>query len=675
VSQYDTQIEKILDSCQLRLSNLKPSEWYELNMVMPQGSAYAGAYRYRRSPYLREIVDHLSKDSNAHTIAVMKGAQIGVSAGVLTPSIGYVIAEDPSNILFMTGHADLSDEAMVKIDQMIDNCGIRHLIRPSVMRAKNSRTGDTNKTKEFAGGTLWSGSATNHNLLRQRDVRVVILDDADAAKRSGKDTGNLLSLVDQRTAAYAMRRKVYHVSTPQVKGASNIEDSYLLGDQRRYKIQCPCCGDHIALEWETKVIGSETEKAGITWQTNEHGKLILDSVGYVCQLCGGFFDDSGKADWLLEKGHGGTAYWEATADPSNEGYYSYHVSALYAPVGMFDWKHYVGKYLEANPVGGVQDSRKHQTFVNVVLGQTYEEESVELKASDLQRNQRDYAPFTIPESLSVKDGNGKIITLTMAADLNGKENDARLDWEVVGWSESGSSYSVAHGSIGTFVPRERGEGVDRQHWTYQQGSQWSVWPEFNKVFDRVWTTDTGRKMQAIICGVDAGYQSEYVYPFVESHNRLMYALKGDVSTRYTPYTRDAKTFKAARERSKMFILEPNLLKDELARLMGLRWDDKSGDIQPNGFLNFPRSEMGLYQFSNYFSHFEAEKRVTQTTAAGEPTGTRWEKKDSNVQNHLFDCRLYNMAIRDILVDKVGRELKAKEFSWSDYADVVMGRVK
>jgi len=671
MSDYTLQFDRVLDACRLQLSNLKPSEWYEANMVMPQGSAFAGPYRYRRSPYLREIIDCLGKDHPAHTISVMKGAQIGVSAGVLTPAIGYTMAQEPSNMLFMTGHADLSKEAMVKIDQMIDACGIRHLIRPSTLRAKNSRTGDTDSTKEFAGGTLWSGSATNHNLLRQRDVRVIIVDDADAAKKSGKDTGNTMALIEQRAAAYAMKRKIFYVSTPQIKGQSIIEETYLLGDQRRYNVECPCCGERIPLEWEVKLTGSETEKAGITWKLDEAQKLIHDSVGYICQSCGGFFDDSGKQE-LLEGG-----IWIPTSEPSTEGYYSYHISALYAPVGMFDWRHYVNEYVKANPAGAVRDARKHQTFVNVVLGQTYEDEAVELKASDLQRNQRDYVPYTIPESLSVKDGNGKIITLTLGADLNGKEDDARLDWEVVAWSESGATYSVAHGSIGTFVPRERGQGADRQRWTYRKASQWSVWPEFTKVFDTVFNTDTGRKMQAIIGGVDCGHLSEYVYPYVDEHNRLMFAVKGDVvaGRAFTPYTRDAKTFKPARERAKMFILEPNLLKDQLAQMMGLKWNQGSGDPQPSGFMNFPRSENGLYQYTNFFSHFEAEKRVTETSATGEPKGTKWEKKDSNVQNHLFDCRVYNIAIKDILLDKVGKELKAKDFTWADYADVVLGRVK
>jgi len=635
-------------------------------MVMPQGSAFPGPYRYRRSPYLREIVDRFSKDDPCHTITVMKGAQIGVSAGVLTPLVGYVIAEDPSNMLFMTGHADLTDEAVVKLDQMIDNCGIRHLIRPSTQRAKNSRTGDTNKTKEFAGGTLWTGSATNHNLLRQRDVRFIVVDDFDAAKMSGKETGSTMSLIEQRSAAYAHKRKVAYVSTPQIKGQSNIEAAYLMGDQRKYNIPCPCCGTFIPLEWSIDIDDSN-EKAGIFYKLDDNNRLIRDSVGYVCQECAGFFTDRTKQDFL-EDGD-----WNPTAEPLDEGHHSYHISALYAPVGMFDWTHYVGEYLKANPPNAEQDVAKQKTFVNVVLGQTFEEENVELNAAAIQANQRDYRPNIVPEKLSEKDGNGKIITLTLGCDLNGKEDDARLDWEVVGWSESGASYSISHGSIGTFVPKEKVE-TDREKWTYRHNSQRSVWKVLDEILDREWTVDTGRKMKVFVAAVDVGYMSEYAYPYVENSRFGIYAVKGDVHSRYTPFTRDAKMFKPAKERTKMFILESNLIKDELAKLMFLKWDDKAGDSQPVGFMNFPKSEDGKYQYANFFSHFEAEKRMVQTTAAGEPTGIKWMKKDSVVQNHLFDCRCYNIAIREILLYKAAKELKANEFTWSDYADVVLGRV-
>jgi phage terminase large subunit GpA-like protein len=636
-------------------------------MVMPLGSAFPGSYRYSKTPYLREIVDCVSTDHPAHTIAVMKGAQIGVSAGVLTPSVGYIIAEAPGNILFLTGHSDLSEEAVGKLDVMIDNCGIRDLIRPSVMRKKNQKTGDTNKVKEFAGGSLVSGSATNHNLLRQRDIQYAIVDDFDAAKRASKEAGSTTTLIEQRTAAYASKRKIFYVSTPQLKHESNIEPAYLAGDQRRYHVPCPCCGEYIVWEWEVKIKNSDKEKGGITWKTDGNGKIIDGSVGYICQECGGFFDDSDKQN-LLSLGQ-----WIPTARPSQEGYYSYHISALYAPPGMFSWQHYVNQWLSANPEAGDPDQSKMKTFVNVVLGQTYEEDSIENKATELQKNQRDYAVGSIPEKMSIADGNGKIVLLTLGSDLNGKLDDARLDWEIVAWSESGSSYSVKHGSIGTFVPREGDNAPDRERWTYRFSSDKSVWVEFDRILSETYTTDTGRKMKIFIAGVDAGYMSEYVYPFVDSSNHYLFALKGDVVAKYNPFQRDIRAFKPAKERGKMYILESNQIKDDLSAQMRLVWNPKIQPKQPAGYMNFPRSDKGLYQFNNYFSHFEAEKRVTHSNASGDPVGTRWEKKDSVVQNHLFDCRCYNIAVKDILVFNVCKEMKIQNGTWQDYVNAVMGK--
>ena len=661
---YEQQLLEIIDSTKVHLSTLTPSEWYEANMVMPLGSAFPGSYRYHKTPYHREIIDCLSKNHPAHTIAVMKGAQIGVSAGVLTASVGYIIAESPANTLFLTGHSELSKEAVTKIDQMIDNCGIRHLIRPNVIRKKNQKTGDTNMSKEFAGGSLVMGSATNHNLLRQRDIQYAIIDDFDAAKRSSKEAGSTTTLIEQRTAAYATKRKLFYVSTPQLKSQSNIEPVYLLGDQRKYHIPCPCCGEFIVLEWETKLKSDEKERAGITWSEDENGKLIEGSAGYICQECGGFFDDREKTD-LLNAGQ-----WIPTAKPSKSGYYSYHISALYAPTGMFSWEHYVNQWLECHPKDEAVDQAKLKTFVNVVLGETYEEESKELSATQLQKNQRAYKIGVIPEKLSIADGNGKIVLLTFACDLNGVEDDARLDYEIVAWSENESSYSVEHGSFGTFIPREGNKKADREHWTYRHGSNKSVWPKVLEKLQNKYPTDTGREMKIAISGIDAGYLDKYVYPFIESCNITVWALKGDTTANFTNNGVDKKFYKPSRSYNRMYILESNIIKDDLATRMSLVWNPKIHEKQPSGFMNFPQGSDGLYQYNNFFSHYEAEKRLPNTDSMGEIKGFKWEKKNSTVQNHLFDCHCYNMAIKAIFVERICKELKIQNGVWKDYVDLV-----
>ena len=102
-------VNEILEACRIKLSNMLPSEWNEKNRVMTVGvSPFPGRFSYDRTPYLKGIVDCFSPDHPAHTIAAMKGAQVGVSTGVIEAAIGWIISQCPGNILFLTGHQDLA---------------------------------------------------------------------------------------------------------------------------------------------------------------------------------------------------------------------------------------------------------------------------------------------------------------------------------------------------------------------------------------------------------------------------------------------------------------------------------------------------------------------------------------------------------------------------------------
>jgi len=117
-------------------------------------------------------------------------------------------------------------------------------------------------------------------------------------------------------------------------------------------------------------------------------------------------------------------------------------------------------------------------------------------------------------------------------------------------------------------------------------------------------------------------------------------------------------------------LEVNYIKDVLAERMELKWDPGNDDMQPSGFLNFPQASDGKYQYKDFFSHYESEKRIVDAR----PDGTRairWVKKTSNSQNHFWDVCIYNMAMRDIFVDMVGRELKVQKLTWAEYADYIL----
>lgn len=664
---YSPQIERILKSANYKVSTIKPSEFNEFYRHMDSSvSSRPGPFQYDQTPYLIEIVNSLDPEHPLRQGAIMKGGQLGFSVGTIEAGIVYIISEAPGNILFLTGHMDLSEEAVAKVDHAIDSCGLRHLIKSNVQRARHTKTGDTNTKKEFPGGSLTSGSAGNHKLLRQRSMMYGFIDDFEAAKQFDKKSGSTKKMIDLRFASYAQKKKVLFISTPELLSSSNINPVYLEGDQRRWHIPCPCCGELITLEWE--IDGHDGGRAGIYWNQDEEGKLVEGSVGYICQKCGGFFDETNKYEMNI----GGC--WIPTAKPYREGYFSWHISNLYAPAWMYGWKHYVYDYLEANPPNSPQNEDLYQTFVNLVLGLPYEPKSKSISASELQKNITNYPIGIVPETLSYTHGNGPFVLITLAADMNGLENDARLDWEILGWTESGAQYSIKHGSIGTFIPNEGAMKikVDRERWTYEHNKPNSVWPELKKILGADYFTDTGIRMKIFASGLDCGHYTNFAYDFIDNTNFNVYGLKGDKEDKIILNNADLPKFKKARERKNLYLVQVGHIKDEIAAHIALKWDAKNDETQPYGFMNFPIPSDGLYLSNNYFSHYESEERAI-INKDGKPIAFIWKKKSSRHQNHMFDCRVYNIAVKNILVAIACENLKILNYKWADFVNIVLGR--
>lgn len=666
---YKMQLTDMLESAITHISNIKPSDWVEQNVIM--GKPFPGPYKYSRTPYCREIINRFAQDDPMRWIAIMKGAQIGLSAGVIIPILLWMIKNDPCNAYFLVGSPDLIEKATEKLDIGIDNAGLRAYIKPQVMRRRAQKSGDTNSKKEFSGGYIHIGSANNHKDIRDVSLKMGLFDDFESVKNQSKESGSTRKMLEQRFAAYADTHKIGYVSTPELKETSNIEQAYLLGDQRKYLIPCPCCGEFIELKWavtENDIVG------GISWKVDDDNKVISESVGYTCQKCGDFFNDKNKHE-LLNQG-----YWQPTAQPSKPGYYSYHISSLYAPLGMYDWEHYVNDYLEAHP-GGIRNEALYKTFVNVVLGETYEMAAESPKATSIMKNTRPYEIGVIPESLSIADGNGKIVLLTLGSDMNGVMDDARLDYEIVAHSESGATYSIKHGSIGTFIPRENTRVVktDRAHWTYEHNKPNSVWPELNNVIRQEYRTDTGRVMKVFMPGIDVGYYPDEAHAFIDwtirnNPENPVVGVRGNKEEKYVQQFGNLALFEVGKYRNDVYFLQVGVLKDMLAGYMQKKWHEGDGP-QPPDFMNYPTPSGGLYQYENFFEHYEAEHRTIVEDKDGAKK-FRWVKKTTAVQNHLFDCRIYNMALRDIIVKKVGKQVNArtpeKEFTWADYVQFMKG---
>jgi len=300
------------------------------------------------------------------------------------------------------------------------------------------------------------------------------------------------------------------------------------------------------------------------------------------------------------------------------------------------------------------------------LGLTYEERKKEINSSLISRNLRDYEICTIPTKLSVTDGNGKIILLTCACDLNGTEDDARIDYEVLAHSMNGSTYSIDAGSIGSF---QRGiSKEEREIKSYIHGSENSVWKELTKIIKKDYITQDGDILKIAISGIDTGYFSQIAYQYIsqESTSCNLVPLRGDPDEKRTNVSSDAPNFKESKKIIGLYLVQTNQIKDTLCELMKSKYS--KGYNQPYGFMNYPMPNDGKYDY-RYFEQYEGEHRVPVVSTTGIEIAYMWEKKTQQSKNHFWDCRVYNMALRDIFVKTVSKSI-GKTITWLEFCELI-----
>lgn len=654
-----------------------PSEWVEENVILtPDISRFSGKFSYELSPYAKEMIDVLHPSDPTRMIAVMKGAQSGITQGVIVPGMAWIIAEHPDNFLFTASDKEIAKKTInTRFDPLMKSSGLSHLIRPNVIRSQGKRSGDTDFSKEFAGGNAIIEGTNNAGKFRFFSVKTVFMDDFDNAPRADKTEGSIRKLVEGRQTSYGNLAKTLFVSTPTITQTSNVYEMYLQGDQRKWHWPCPDCGDYVPAEWQIKQ--EDGSYAGIVWELDENLKLIEESVFYKCPSCGHKISNQDKHDLNA------SGMWIATAEPKDKYFRSYHMNSLIIPPGFINWVDLVKEWLEACPPKQKPNVDLLKVFNNVRLGLPFEEKGEVPRIMQLMENTRDYKVGVVPDETCAEDGNGQIALITLAADLGGIMNhdteDARIDWEILAHSTSGATYSINHGSCGTFKrsrtksKREQDQDAERYRYTYMHGMKNSVWPLLEKIIKADLPSESGDTYNVKLSLIDTGHFTKQAYQFVESTHspqNWVFGIKGVPELNYRRNTRDVALVKKSPNIARLFLLDVEQLKDNLAANMKLRMTDDGS--QDSGFMNFPEPEKGKYQLRNFFKHYESETRK-EVVERGEVVGFKWQKKNSSVENHFWDVRVYNNAARDVFLDLIKRtdSTKLKDLSWSTYCEFVI----
>lgn len=586
----DQLVSDIAELVPKTVNRLSVSEWAEHHRVLsPEYSPMPGPFRWDVNPYMREIVDCFSEDSPVQGVALMKAAQVTATVSILENIIGYIIDVSPGPTMFLSGDKEMAETSMeTRIDSLIDSAGLSERIFAQTQSRHSHKTGDTKRKKEFPGGFLVGVGPNSGAKLRQISVKTILFDEVDAYPEEVGREGDPITLARKRTNAYERIRKILYLSTPLTAGSSKITELFEHGDQRHFYVPCRHCGHMQRLRFR-----DDAGEHRLKYEVDEYGNLAWDSVHYECEACGGHWKNTDK-EWFLSRGE-----WRATTRSMEPNFRSYHISALYSPLGMQSWESICQEWITAQG-----DSMKLKAFTNTVLGETWEERGEAPPAEILQLRAEDYYVMEIPGGYF----------LTIGADV---QKD-RIEAEVVAWGTDMESWSVEYRII---------EGDTSK----LEGGAWRGFADMIQHY-----SEKEHQQPLLRVAVDASYRTDTVYTFADRYERVVYAIMGDTqsrSSRSNVYTvRQTKGFSRAR-----VDFNTDFLKGQLYSYLQKGRPDDPEDGYPMGYCHFP----GEYT-AKYYRMLTAEIRRPERMKNGK-IRYQWVLPEGK-RNEALDCRAYAMGM-------------------------------
>lgn len=531
--------------------DLTVSAWADAHRKLTTtSSAEPGPWRTSRTPYLAEIMDCLTPSHPMTDGVFEKGTQVGGSEALYNWA-GFVIDRSPGPMMLVMPTSDTAKRiSKQRLAPMINESPA---LRGKVADARSRDSGNTTLLKEFPGGMLALVGANSAVSLRSMPVRFLLLDEIDAYPLDVGGEGDPEEIAEKRTDTFGARSKRMRVSTPKIKGASRIDRRYHEGTQGKYHVPCPSCAHEQVLRWSQMrwtvvkrhelvckacgavgaVDGNLADPASLRCAScahpNEPDAIAsfdtqdVDGVHYECEVCqfeisehhkgtmlakgrwihavpgrGDVVDDDDPHPWAIWARINGAV---KRFVPSYTKAMSWHLSALYSPLGWFSWTKAVKQWLRAK-AGGYDDETgesHEQVFYNTVLGEPYEISGEQPKAKLLAEQAEPYRLQTVPR---------EALMLTAGVDVQGD----RLEYLVQGWGRNEQQWTIDYGRI-------HGEPLDL-------GPD-GPWAQLEQLLDRAYPHAGGSTLRITAMAVDSGFLTSTVYLFCQKWQaRHVFATKG-----------------------------------------------------------------------------------------------------------------------------------------------------
>lgn len=584
-----------------RVSGMLISEYIQGRRVMPLNSPIPGKVDLSITPWIIEIIDNMSPLSHIKWTFSMKAAQVAMTFG-MECVIAYTIGESPCDMMFASGTADLLETwAGKRLDPAIDSCGLRHLVKAQVENRKSRRSGDKLLKKEFPGGFLNMVTLGSSAQLRSDSVKRLMCDEIDEAPAKIKGQGNPLDIVKARMNAYGDRAKAWYNSTPTETETSNIYERFKLGDQREFFVYCPHCGREQYLQW------GEAGKFGIQFEKDENGNLVEGSVWYMCIENGCKITEAQKYQ-IVRQGR-----WKPTAKSTSKKIRSYHINSLYAPPGAIGWEEIVMEWILAQ-----KDSEKLKTFINLYLGEPFNEQGERPKLTKLFTLRGNYTRGIVPDGVIFLTASVDVQRGVKKSNKNYKKYPPRLEVEICGHGYDRRTFSIDYFQIPGKIDNA-GAGAWKKLFNIIDSGGFTYKDKNKNEYD----------VQITVADCRDGKHQAAVYSFCQSL-RGIYPISG-MSTR----VKRIDKYRPKKVAQGLLVLQ--VITDYYKNLIyqALNIPRNPTGTQKPGFCEFPAD----YQ-DEYFEMLRAEERRSDGTFF-KPSGRR---------NESLDLRVYNLAAADFQID-------------------------
>lgn len=576
--------------------NFKPpeeltvAEWADRHRrLSPENSAEAGPWRTSRTPYLREPMEAFT-DPKVRKIVMVAASQVGKSELELN-IIAYLIDQDPCSILFVQPTLDDARKfSRLRIAPMIRDSK-RLKAKVSDIKAKDS--GNTILQKSFPGGMLTITGSNSASALASTPARVIIGDERDRWATSAGTEGDPWALAEARQATF-YNSKAVEVSTPTIKGASNIENSFYQGTQERWCHQCPDCGEYGEIIFDRIHFDHSVIKV-----RGKKNYKINGPITWACPNCGCLQPEDimrhQPAKWIAENP---AAY--------GEGVRSFWLNAFSSP--WTPWEKIVLKFLQAK-----DDPERLKVVFNTLLGELWEDRGDLADEDTMLARREDYGVNADGSPVELPEG---VLVLTCGVDTQ----DNRLEYEVVGHGHYGETWGIKKGYI------------------MGKPDSPEVWQKLDDVIDHVYHfKDSERGLRISITCVDSGgHYTQEVYTACRARkNKRVFAIKGKGGDGIPFVTPPSKV--AIKDNKKITCWLYNLGVDAgKASIMSALKVQEAGPK----YCHFPRGESYGYD-AYYFNGLLSEKLELTQTKRGNTWA--WVKIPGHNRNEALDCRNYALA--------------------------------